>query len=452
MAENDVDYHIDEDLERLFHSDLQNLELGHNGSGHDDVVGDHLPEWLIGVIVVIIMLIVAFFVMIITSLIKNRQKTRSSTYIGNVASTVCDEIETGKIVSTNGTCMKMTSFNTVTDTADDEKPSGDQVPLADNEEQTDDAGCKNPLFVDDEQTDNNDGRKHDGNHVTDPAAKSTSHKNKHAGGARKSLQEDHVTESQVNKKMFSSKGKNSGQTLQKRERSKSMSAGDDVTEDHESEHQPKRNSINVTPARHASANGSESCCEDSGVELGASESTTPCESSGQRLVAVLEVAKDVASSDLSEKIINVPGKSAFTSTQVQISVHSEGVKGLFTEGAKGLFTEGAKGLFIEEVNFLENSFTENKDFGETRTLDTARKDVLDTLESTPLGDAQQPTVPDVHACAEQLAPEQDATLSCDVYGQILPDDVTTNWSLNQAAGADEKEEGREGGATMSTNL
>lgn len=274
--------------------------------------------------------------------------------------------------------------------------------MADTEEQTDEAGCKNPLFVDDEQTENNDGcsrknddkpgDKKDGNHVTDPvASKSTSHKNKHAGGARKSLQEDHVTEAQVNKRLFSSKGKNSSQTLHKRERSKSMSAGDDVTDEQDSLHQPKRNSINVTPARHATANSSESCCEDSGVELGASESTTTCESSDQRLVAVTEVAKDLPSSDLSEKIINIPGKSAFTCTQVQISVHSE----------------GAKGLFIEEVNFLEN-LAENKDFGETRNLETAIKDVVDTPESTPLSDARQTTVTDVDACTEQLTPEQDA--------------------------------------------
>ena len=39
-----------------------------------DTAPSHLPEWLIGVIVVVILLIVAFFAMVIYSLMKERKK------------------------------------------------------------------------------------------------------------------------------------------------------------------------------------------------------------------------------------------------------------------------------------------------------------------------------------------------------------------------------------------
>ncbi|XP_055886860.1 uncharacterized protein LOC106065811 [Biomphalaria glabrata] len=320
MSDNDVDYHIDEDLEQLFHSDLPNLQLGHETNSHDDVVGDHLPEWLVGVIVVIIMLIIAFFVMVITSIIKNRQKNRSSTYISTPA--ICDDLESGKIGNGGDVSMKMTSFSSVsegmmgklqtanTNTAktanvnDDKEKLANGVAIADNSGGV--QGCRNPLFVDDDLEDkdavqsvNEDVKTSCSSDVMSDEAKANGGesdgtskskqkgsigKHKHSPQKGKTAQgvpqlpADAYDAQRSEKSQISSKVKSGSQ------RSSTKDSFKDCTECFAACSKDDGIPLNQNRNGGTSKRGSdesrkidlESCCEDSGIELCTSESPVRC--------------------------------------------------------------------------------------------------------------------------------------------------------------------------------
>ncbi|GFO20520.1 hypothetical protein PoB_004702500, partial [Plakobranchus ocellatus] len=88
-----------------------------NATSHSDIIGDHLPEWLIGVVIVVIMLIIAFFAMAVTSFNKRRKNVQEGSQ-----SSYCDDLESGAIVShSNGETLQVTSFVYNTDNQESER-------------------------------------------------------------------------------------------------------------------------------------------------------------------------------------------------------------------------------------------------------------------------------------------------------------------------------------------
>ncbi|XP_070195421.1 uncharacterized protein [Littorina saxatilis] len=162
-----------EELERLFHSDLQSLDLQDEDAV--DTVSAHLPEWLIGVIVVVILLIIAFFAMVIYSLMKERKKNRAGSYGGTTsAGSVCEDLEVGKADSN----IRITAFSLEQGGKDPEGANGQAGDGANGAAWTLDSevastlqrrqhgvsGCMNPAFIDEdaEKDDgNNDAKKED---------------------------------------------------------------------------------------------------------------------------------------------------------------------------------------------------------------------------------------------------------------------------------------------------
>ncbi|XP_067679865.1 uncharacterized protein [Haliotis asinina] len=144
-AMDSLDY---EELEKLFHSDLQTLDLQHGPGGAEGGEESRLPEWLIGVIVVVILLIVVFFAMVIYSLVKERNKQRAGSYGGNTSSaSMCDEVEVGK----DDGNIRITSF-----IVDNEKSNGNgwvdtEASTLQRRPQAGLHGCMNPAYVDDEE-------------------------------------------------------------------------------------------------------------------------------------------------------------------------------------------------------------------------------------------------------------------------------------------------------------
>ncbi|XP_071117438.1 uncharacterized protein [Haliotis cracherodii] len=144
-AMDSLDY---EELEKLFHSDLQTLDLQHGPGGAEGGEESRLPEWLIGVIVVVILLIVVFFAMVIYSLVKERKKQRAGSYGGNTSSaSMCDEVEVGK----DDGNIRITSF-----IVDNEKNNGNgwvdtEASTLQRRPQAGIHGCMNPAYVDDEE-------------------------------------------------------------------------------------------------------------------------------------------------------------------------------------------------------------------------------------------------------------------------------------------------------------
>ncbi|BFZ16981.1 hypothetical protein BsWGS_20020 [Bradybaena similaris] len=325
MEESDVDYHIDEDLEEIFHSDIQ---LGHGAGDSDDVIGQHLPEWLVGVIVVVAMLILAFFIMIITSVVKNRKKSRSSTYIGTGSSAACDDLESGKIGNGDVSGMKITSFTSVPDASADrqsaaESSDHDRATSKDAGDVISGQGCRNPLFVDDElESDENNEEKenkkstrrgsqsHDihmpstssGSSASDAVehgrSKCVQHKYKQSSNGKRNSIKSEFNESDkseidqdARKRMFASKSKSGNRTSCKREKSKVQSSNETTSSDGE-----RRNSTDGTrkggkedhnedqktksPDAHLKDKDTSACCEDSGIELGSVDSHLKDETEG----------------------------------------------------------------------------------------------------------------------------------------------------------------------------
>ncbi|CAL1530130.1 unnamed protein product [Lymnaea stagnalis] len=492
MAENDLDYHIDEDLEQIFHSDLQNLELGvslgHNESSHDDVVADHLPEWLVGVIVVIIMLIVAFFVMIITSLIKNRQKNRASTYIGtNGTAGGCDDLESGKIGNGEAVNMKMTSFTSVPDGfreshVDSNTKSDDKERLTNGQANTDNGvqGCRNPLFVDDEQdVAGSENRKEVAGDAHRPAAsgqsaastsssgrdkdtaesekpKNTANKQKQSSVSQKTnlvpgtedeqLSED---EAEISEKPSATKLKSGTSTLCKRDRKESVSvgggnlaavrgSGENTQEEGGGGDEKDLRSEVAADFREC---GFESCCEDSGVEL----SSVECKTASRR--GSLLDGKGVLPSSGRD-----PENDAISGLDKQLTSHST-TADVIAPGTA--LHQNQINIFIEGASVLDSSFG---DLSPTPTADDCQldggrcgedlaEDVLNCssapLSSGPAMCVVQPVSSDHHqtdvSCSNSPAVHRDS-YSC-------PSFSTTQLLANQ-----DEDDFTDLGVAMSTNL
>ncbi|RUS88578.1 hypothetical protein EGW08_003678 [Elysia chlorotica] len=154
MAESEIsDFYVDEDLEDVFHRQLKTLDLENNATSRSDIVGDHLPEWLIGVIIVVIMLIIAFFAMVVTSISKKRNNVK-----GDNSANPYEDLESGAVTSLDsGETLQVASFVYKNDTTPRENNAESASPppaTPSASGKTGNAelkGCQNPLFVEDEE-------------------------------------------------------------------------------------------------------------------------------------------------------------------------------------------------------------------------------------------------------------------------------------------------------------
>ncbi|XP_025109998.1 uncharacterized protein LOC112573653 [Pomacea canaliculata] len=156
-----------EELETLFHTDLQSLDLQNEDS--EEAAAAHLPEWLIGVIVVVILLIIAFFAMVIYSLMKERKKSRAGSYGGTTTSaSICEDVEVGK----SDGAIRITAFS-----LEQDKDSGvgnghskngssgtgwtldSEAAATLQRREPGVSGCMNPAFIDDDDDDEDNADK-----------------------------------------------------------------------------------------------------------------------------------------------------------------------------------------------------------------------------------------------------------------------------------------------------